>query len=81
MKNTLDDDLKVLVDQLSESRLALNMTRAQLSEKSGVHQNSIFRIEKRKTTPDIITLGKLFNALGYNIKIGVEPLFELERRK
>ena len=52
-----------------EARKQANMTQRELSQKSGVIQPTIARIEKMKTSPQTSTLIKLLYPLGYTLKV------------
>lgn len=73
MKNELSNENPSLaftmeiVGKLMAKRDAMNMSQRQLSEKSGVAQKTISRIENGLDIPTIETLGKLANALGMKI--------------
>ena len=58
---------KVFAKRLKESRLATGFTRPQLSEKSGVSKNSIFKLEHEKHIPNLYTVVSLADALGVSL--------------
>ena len=51
------------------AREAKGLSQRQLAEICGVKQPAIARIESLKTTPQIDTLFKILNPLGYTISI------------
>ena len=54
---------------LIEARLEKKMTQKELSEKSGVRQSNISRIEKGACIPTLTTLNELAKGLGKRLKI------------
>ncbi|MCR4788258.1 MAG: helix-turn-helix transcriptional regulator [Lachnospiraceae bacterium] len=48
---------------IKERRKKLNLSQSDVSERSGISLSTIRRIENYKTTPDLITLLKLLDAL------------------
>src|SRR5260370_15610916 len=52
-----------LISSLMTGRRALNLTQAQLAERSGVAQTEIRRIERARTTPPLDTYTRLTAAL------------------
>ena len=65
-----------LIRATIEARNKAKMTQRELSEKSGVKQPSIAKIEKFAHSPQATTLIKLLYPMGYTIK--VVPLEEKE---
>ena len=57
---------------IRELRISKKITQRQLAEKTGISQQHISKIENGKITPTFITLMKLANALGFNIKFEEE---------
>ncbi|MBQ8923333.1 MAG: helix-turn-helix transcriptional regulator [Lachnospiraceae bacterium] len=62
----LEEQIKRL---LIYSRLECNMTQKQLSEKSGIRQSNISRIENGSCVPTIETIKQLAQAMGKKVKI------------
>ncbi len=62
----LEEQIKKL---LIYSRLECNMTQKQLSEKSGIRQSNISRIESGSCVPTIETIKQLANAMGKKVKV------------
>ena len=54
---------------LIEARIKSNMTQKELSEKSGIRQSNISRIENGTCSPTIATLQALANGLGKELVI------------
>jgi len=67
-----DDELRLemeIIEATIEARKKANMTQRELSEKSGIKQPSIAKIEKMKHLPQTTTLLKLLRPLGYTLKV------------
>ncbi len=60
---------KELIEATIKARENANMTQKELSEKSGIKQPSIAKLEKLNRTPQITTLIKLLYPLGYTLKV------------
>lgn len=58
-----------LIGKVIEAREERGLSQRELSEISGVKQPAIARLESMKTTPQIDTLFKILNPLGYTISI------------
>lgn len=58
-----------LIRATIEARKKAKMTQRELSEKSGVKQPSIAKIEKFAHSPQATTLIKLLYPMGYTIKV------------
>jgi len=74
--NFIDDDLRAeinleveLIGKLIEARENKGITQKQLAEMSGLKQSSIARLETMSATPQIDTLIKVLNPLGYKLAI------------
>lgn len=52
---------------LIDARLAAGMTRKQLSEKTGINQSNISKIERGTGNPSIATLERIASALGKKV--------------
>lgn len=68
-----------LIEATIEARKQSNLTQRELSEKSGIKQPSIAKIESLAHSPQTTTLLKLLYAMGYTLK--VVPLNEKESDK
>ena len=66
-----------LIKAVIEARKNNNLTQRDLSEKTGIKQPVIARIESSTNSPKANTLIKLLYPLGYTLK--VVPLDEVER--
>lgn len=58
-----------LIEATIEARKKANLTQRELSEKSGVVQPSIAKIESFARSPQATTLIKLLYPMGYTIKV------------
>ena len=58
-----------IIDATIQARKASNLTQKQLSEKSGLAQPVIARIETRKRSPQLSTIIKMLYPMGYTLKI------------
>lgn len=58
-----------LIGKIIEAREDKGLSQRELAEISGVKQPAIARLESMKTTPQIDTLFKILNPLGYTISI------------
>ena len=68
-----------LIKQTIQARKNANLTQRELSEKSGIKQPSIAKIERLEHSPQATTLIRLLYPLGYTIK--VVPLDEKKKIK
>lgn len=60
---------KDIIEAIIETRKRSNLTQRDLSEKSGVKQPVIARIEKQINSPQTSTLIKLLYPMGYTIRV------------
>ena len=60
---------KALIEAEINARKKSNMTQKELSEKTGINQPSIARIESGKHSPTASTLIKLLYPLGYTLTV------------
>ena len=58
-----------LIRKIIEAREAKGLSQRELAALSGVKQPAIARLESMKSTPQIDTLFKLLNPLGYTISV------------
>ena len=58
-----------LIGKVIEAREERGLSQRELAQISGVKQPAIARLESMKTTPQIDTLFKILNPLGYTISI------------
>ena len=61
-----------LIQAIIDARINNNFTQKQLSEKTGITQADISRIENGSRNPSISMVNRLANALGY--KITLQPI-------
>lgn len=52
-----------------EARKKSNLSQRQLSQKAGIKQPVIARIESRRRSPQISTLLKMLHPMGYTLKV------------
>jgi len=64
---TLANEKYRLGKAVRTARLLLGMTQNELSQKSGVHYNTINKIENYKLAPSLATIVKLFRVLDIEI--------------
>lgn len=57
---------------LYETRIDMHMTQKELSQKSGVRQSNISRIERGTCSPTIRTLSELAYAMGKKLEIKIK---------
>ena len=55
-------------------REAAELTQAELAAKVGTLQPGIARLESGKALPDLATLHKIAQALGYRVRVSFEPI-------
>jgi transcriptional regulator with XRE-family HTH domain len=58
-----------LISKLVEAREAIGITQKELAERSGLTQSAIARLENMKATPQIDTLFRVLEPLGYTLAI------------
>ena len=58
-----------IIEATIKARKENNLTQRELSEKSGIRQPVIARIEKRINSPQTNTLIKLLYSMGYTIRV------------
>lgn len=59
--------MKTIGQVMRERRMEAGLTVAELSEKSGIHRNSIWAYESDKHTPNAFALIELSETLGISI--------------
>lgn len=52
-----------------EARKKCNLSQRELSQKAGIKQPAIARIESRKRSPQVSTLLKMLHPMGYTLKV------------
>ena len=60
---------KQIIEATIEARKKANLTQKELSEKSGIIQPSIAKIESFVRTPQYTTLMRLLRPMGYTLKV------------
>lgn len=68
-KEQIEDINLLLAQQLTEVRDTIRMTQKQLSEKTGIHQADISKIERGIGNPSLSTLKRLADGMGMTLKI------------
>lgn len=63
-----------LMQAMIDARKATGLTQKQLSEKTGIAQSDISKLESGNANPSLKTLQRLANGLGMRIKIEFQPL-------
>lgn len=63
------DVMRAIVD----ARISQHLTQKELSERTGIAQTEISRIENGTRNPSLKLLQKLANGMGMNLKISFEP--------
>jgi transcriptional regulator with XRE-family HTH domain len=58
-----------LISKLVEARESIGLTQKELAERSGLTQSAIARLENMKATPQIDTLFRVLEPLGYTLVI------------
>ena len=81
MKNINNDQIKKsriiepefqAILQLYEARIDMGITQKELSQRSGVRQSNISRIERGTCSPTIRTLSELAYAMGKKLEIKIK---------
>jgi transcriptional regulator with XRE-family HTH domain len=65
-----------LIGKLIEVRDSKGVTQQELAQMTGLKQSAIARLESMKSTPQIDTLFKILNPLGYTLAIVPDPAAE-----
>ena len=58
-----------LIEATIEARKKCNLSQRELSEKSGIKQPAIARIEKQSHSPQVATLMHLLYSMGYTLRV------------
>lgn len=67
-----------IIEATIAARKECNLTQRELSEKTGIKQPAIARIENKKRSPQITTLIRMLYPIGYTLK--VVPLNKNQRK-
>lgn len=70
--DALEDEF-ALAAQLIQARSARGLTQAQVAQRMGSRQSVIARLEASKGLPNIKTLHRYAQAVGYKLNIGLSP--------
>jgi len=62
-------DTEYLIDEFVELRKRKKMSQAMVAKKADLHQAAVGRIESKSITPQIDTMIKLLNTMGYTLAI------------
>ena len=68
---------KQIIEATINIRKKLNMTQRELSERSGIKQPNIVKLENQKRSPQVYTLLRILLSMGYTLK--VVPLSEANK--
>ena len=63
-----------LIQAMIDARKTTGLTQKQLSEKTGIAQSDISKLESGNANPSLKTLQRLANGLGMRVKIEFQPL-------
>lgn len=66
-----------VVRAIVDARIAQNLTQKQLSEKTGIAQAEISRIENGTRNPSLKILQRLADGMGMVLKVSFEPKHEI----
>lgn len=66
------DIMTALAESLIRARDSVGITQKQLSERTGIYQADISKIERGLANPSVSTLNRLANGMGLNLKIDFE---------
>ncbi len=58
-----------IMHEMMKARIEAGMTQKQLSEKTGINQSNLSRIENGSANPSVATLEKIASALGKKVSI------------
>lgn len=71
--NALEPEFQ-LIRAMLDGRKSANLTQAQLSERTGIPQADISRLETGELNPSLKTLKRLAKGLGMSLKLEFVPL-------
>lgn len=72
-KEQINDINLLLAQQLSETRDIMHITQKQLSEKTGIYQSDISKIERGIGNPSLSTLKRLADGMGMTLRLEFIP--------
>ena len=64
-----NEDIKEIIQSLIDARRETGMTQKELSERTGIAQGDISKLEKGNTNPSLKTLVRLADAMGMSLKV------------
>lgn len=65
----MPDKCTAIIDELIELRKAKGLTQRELAQAANLAQPAIARLESKSTTPQLDTLLKVADALGYQLEL------------
>ena len=68
-KHKIIEALSSIVGAMIKKRNSLGLSQQELTAMCGIHQSSFARIEAYKSTPNPVTLLKLFRPLGLSLTV------------
>ena len=63
------EKISAIVGEMIKQRQNLKLSQRDLAELCGIPHSSVARIESGKTTPNLLTLIKIFNQLGLSLSV------------
>ena len=71
------------MDNIKEMFITLEkrQTFTEIASRSGVSRNTVFSVRKDPERSTVKTLRKIFQAMGYNLILTIEPLEKIETEK
>jgi len=70
-----------IVQALIDARKTVGLTQKQLSERTGIAQSDISKLENGDGNPSLRTLKRLASAMGMNLKLEFTPMSNKSRQK
>lgn len=70
---TLEPEFSV-IQAMIDARKSTGLTQKQLSEKTGISQADISKLESGNTNPSLRTLQRLASGMGMKVKIEFQPI-------
>ena len=70
---------RAVIRAMIDARKAAGLTQKELSERTGIAQGDISKIENGNANPSIRTLQRLANGMGMTIKLEFVPIVASER--
>lgn len=63
-----------VIQAVIDARKSIGLTQKQLSEKTGISQADISKLESGNTNPSLRTLQRLASGMGMKVKIEFQPI-------